>query len=207
MFIFTLYLWSAHELRIPTFCQLSSLNISCRSWISPLTVELKAKLQQIPHRCVDMCTYRTNKIALIYLHVRVFIIDWNVMGILFSLHFFFSLRSVENLPVSWMTVNTCLSYQSCFSYLKKALIFQLTASGSTLNLSKSSITNKTNQSKQIYQKLHSSQFPHLSQTFSVSCWLSGDLVYAVWLQLFCTPGISGLICQVHAQAFLYQLYQ
>lgn len=35
-----------------------------------------------------MCTYRTNQMALIYLHVRAFIIDWNVMGILFSLHFF-----------------------------------------------------------------------------------------------------------------------
>lgn len=199
MFILTLYLWSAHELRIPTFCQLFSLNIRWQSRINPLTVELKAKLQQIPHRCVDMCTYRTNQMALIYLHVRAFIIDWNVMGILFSLHFFSVLGTSQFLE--W---HLFMSYQSCFSCLKKALIFQLTASGSTLNLSQS---NKTNQSKQIYRKLHSSQFPHLSQTFSVSCWLSGDLVYAVWLQLFCTPGISGLICQVHAEAFLYQLYQ
>lgn len=194
-----IYTWTQNSNFLPTFFPEHKLT----EQINPLTVELKAKLQQIPHRCVDMCTYRTNQMALIYLHVRAFIIDWNVMGILFSLHFFKSSECWELASFLNDSQHLFMSYQSCFSYLKKkALIFQLTASGSTLNSKQQDKPKQTN-----LPKLHSSQFPHLSQIFSVSCWLSGDLVYAVWLQLFCTPGISSLICQVHAQAFLYQLYQ
>lgn len=63
------------------------------------------------------------------------------------------------------------------------LVFILVLSSSICHKRKfeSGNVNKTNQSKQIYRKLCPSQALALEPNFSVSCWLSGDLVYAVWL--------------------------